>query len=81
MNVPLFEVSLLIAHFYWRLGSHLARSMCFFLLSQPSHWSLFHLCVVAHMALGVPSNSVCHRVDFHHTLHGNYLSVEGIHYP
>lgn len=64
-----------------RLGSHPAPSVCFFPLSPPSRLSLFHLCVVAHTALGSPSNSVCSRMDFHHTLHGSCLSVEGFAYP
>ena len=64
-----------------RLGSRPAPSMRFFLLSPPSHPGLFHPHVVAHLALGVPSNSVCRRMESHHTLHGNYLSVEGVSYP
>nr|DAP97801.1 MAG TPA: hypothetical protein [Caudoviricetes sp.] len=66
---------------FWRLGSHHAPSMRFFLLSPPSHPGLFHPHVVVRMALGVSSNSVCRRMELHHTLHGNYLSVEGVAYP
>ena len=64
-----------------RLGSRHAPSMRFFPLSPPSHLDLFQSYVVAHMALGVSSNSICCRMDFHHTLHGDCSSVEGFRYP
>lgn len=64
-----------------RLGSHPAPSVRFFPLSPPSHPGMFHPHVLVRTALGVPSNSACCRMDFHHTLHGNYLSVEGVAYP
>lgn len=64
-----------------RLGSHPAPSVRFFLLSPPSHPGMFHPHVLVRTALGVSSNSACCRMDFHHTLHGNYLSVEGVAYP
>ena len=64
-----------------RLGSRHAPSMRFFPLSPPSHLDLFQSYVVAHMALGGPSNSICCRMDFHHTLHGDCSSVEGFRYP
>ena len=62
-------------------GSRHAPSARFFLLSPPSHPGLFHPHVVVRAALGGSSNSVCRRMDSHHTLHGNYLSVEGLCYP
>lgn len=61
-----------------RLGSRHAPSVRFFLLLPPSHMNLFHFYVVVHTALGVSSSSICFRMGFHHTLHGNYLSVEGL---
>ena len=60
-----------------RSGSRHGPSACFFLFSPPSHLDFFHSCVVAHAALGCSSNSICFHMDFHHTLHGNCLSVEG----
>ena len=64
--------------FYRRLGSRHAPSMRFFPLSPPSRLGVFHPCVVVRTALGDSSNSVCIHMDFHHMLHGDYSTVEGI---
>lgn len=42
------------------LGFNLASSIYFFLLSQLSHLSLFHLYVVVYIALGFSSSSMCY---------------------
>ncbi len=64
--------------FFPRLGSRHALSARFFPLSPPSRPDIFHSCVLVRAALGVPSNSICTRMGFHLTLHGNYSSVEGL---